>query len=89
MSHKSSTVALRASLLYVLFAGLWILFSDRLLDQAVEDKERLMQLELYKSLAFVAFTGLMLFLIMQQLLHREQKKNRGAQKSGRADAAAK
>ena len=74
MSQKSSAVALRASLLYGLVAGLWILFSDRLLDNLISDKERLLQLEIYKGWGFVAFTGLMFFLIMQQLLHRESQK---------------
>jgi|GEM_PF-616098 len=74
MTDKSSTVAMRASLFYGLVAGLWILFSDRLLIQLIPDKERLIQLETYKGWAFVAFTGLMLFLIMRQLLHREAQK---------------
>jgi PAS domain S-box-containing protein len=74
MSQKSSAVALRASLLYGLFAALWILFSDRVLDDLIQDKERLLQLETYKGWAFVAFTGLLLFLIMQQLLQREAQK---------------
>jgi PAS domain S-box-containing protein len=74
MNQKSSVVALRASLLYGLFAGLWISFSDRVLDEFITDKDRLLQLETYKGWAFVAFTGLMLFLIMRQLLHREAQK---------------
>jgi PAS domain S-box-containing protein len=74
MIHKSSTVALRASLLYGLVAGLWILFSDRLLTELIPDKERLMQLETYKGWVFVAFTAVMLFLILQQFLHREAQK---------------
>ena len=74
MSKKSSAVALRASLLYGLFAGLWILFSDNFLNEQIRDKERLMQLETYKGWAFVGFTGVMLFLIMRQLLHREALK---------------
>jgi len=74
MRHKSSAVALRASLLYGLIAGLWILFSDRLLEEFIPDQQRLMQMEVYKGLAFVAFTALMLFLIMRQLLHREAQK---------------
>ena len=81
MNQKSNAVALRASLLYGLFAGLWILFSDRLLNDLISDKERLVQLETYKGWAFVGFTGLMLYLIMQRLLHREAQKIAELQKA--------
>ncbi len=74
MSEKSSAVAFRASVLYGLVAGLWILFSDRLLGELVPDKNRLMELETYKGWAFVGFTGIMLYLIMRQLVQREAHK---------------
>ena len=74
MSLKSSSVALRVSLLYGLLAGLWILFSDRLLMELIHDQERMAQLETYKGWAFVAFTGVMFFFILHQLLEREAQK---------------
>ena len=76
MSRKPHLVALRASLFYVIVAGLWILFSDRLLMELVRDRERLTRLETYKGWAFVGFTGILFFLILRQLLAREQQKIR-------------
>ena len=74
MSQKFSAVALRASLLYGLVAGLWILFSDRILGDFVKDKQELVRMEIYKGWFFVMFTAAMLFLIVQHLLRRESKK---------------
>ena len=74
MIQKPSSVALRASLFYGLIAGLWILFSDRLLMELIHDRERMARLETYKGWAFVAFTGVMFFFILQQLLAREAQK---------------
>jgi len=74
MSRKPHVLAFRASLFYGVAAGLWILFSDRLLTEFVQDENRRMQLETYKGWAFVAFTGLMFFLILRQLLASEQQK---------------
>ena len=81
MSRKPHLVALRASLFYVIVAGLWILFSDRLLMEFVRDRERLTQLETYKGWAFVVFTGIMFFLILRQLLAREEQKIRQLQEA--------
>ena len=61
MSRKPHLVALRASLFYVIVAGLWILYSDQLVAELVRDRERLTRLEIYKGWAFVAFTGVMFF----------------------------
>ena len=74
MSQKSSAVALRASILYGLAAGLWILFSDQLLGDLVKEKARLTEMEIYKGWTFVVFTSGMLFLIMRHLLRRESNK---------------
>ena len=76
MNRKPHVVAFRASLIYGIVAGLWMLFSDRMLAEFVRDQEQLMRLETYKSWAFVAFTGLMFFLILRQLLASEQQKIR-------------
>jgi len=81
MNRKPHVVALVTSLGYGIVAGLWMLFSDRMLAEFVRDQERLMRLETYKGWAFVAFTGLMFFLILRQLLASEQQKIRQLQKA--------
>jgi len=74
MSRKPHVLALLASLFYGAVAGVWILFSDRLLGNFVRDKAQLIQLEIYKGWAFVVCTGILLFFILRQLLAREEQK---------------
>ena len=45
MSRKPHVLALRASLFYGVVAGLWILFSDRLLNELVHNLEEHERLE--------------------------------------------
>ena len=56
--------ALRISGLYLLFAGLWILFSDRLLEWLVPDPRRLALFQTYKGWGFVLVTALLLYLTL-------------------------
>ena len=54
-------MALRVSVLYALFAALWILFSDRALVGLVSDPVVIGRLSTYKGWAFVTVTGLLLY----------------------------
>ena len=81
MSQKPSMVALRAGLIYGLIAGLWILFSDKLLAKFVQDRDQYTRLEIYKGWFFVGFTGVILFIIMRQLLERESQKVKALKKA--------
>jgi two-component system, cell cycle sensor histidine kinase and response regulator CckA len=81
MSRKPHLLALRASLFYGIVGGLWILFSDRLLSELVRDRERLAQLEIYKGWFFVAFTAILFFLILRQMLASEQRRGRQLQQA--------
>ena len=74
MSHKSNLTALWATIFYGIAAGLWILFSDQLLGDLIEDKEQLTQMEIYKGLVSVVFTSGMVFLILRFFLKRESAK---------------
>ncbi|MBL9168737.1 MAG: GAF domain-containing protein [Verrucomicrobiales bacterium] len=51
---------------YALFATLWILFSDHIMGLMVADPARLVQWSLYKGLAFVGVTSLLLLLLMHR-----------------------
>ena len=57
--------AARVALIYLAFAALWILASDRLLTLAIEDSALLGRLGLLKGLAFVAVTSVLLYLLMR------------------------
>jgi PAS domain S-box-containing protein len=54
--------ALRISLIYVVVAGAWILFSDRLLETLVQDPEQLTLLQSLKGLAFVMVMAGLIYL---------------------------
>ncbi|BAJ62040.1 HD domain-containing phosphohydrolase [Anaerolinea thermophila] len=60
--------ALRISGLYLLFAGLWILFSDRLLEWLVPNPHRLALFQTYKGWGFVLITALLLYLTLRARL---------------------
>jgi PAS domain S-box-containing protein len=53
-------------LLYALFAGLWILLSDRILTAFTADPDLLTHLQTIKGEVFVATTTLLLFLLMRR-----------------------
>jgi PAS domain S-box-containing protein len=55
---------------YVVFAGLWILLSDRILGLIVSDPERLIALSVFKGAFFVAVTGALLLFLLRRLLAR-------------------
>ncbi|MEX6502027.1 putative bifunctional diguanylate cyclase/phosphodiesterase [Pseudomonas zhanjiangensis] len=65
--------ALRLTLGYLLLATLWVLLSDRLLAGLDLSVERLEQLQSLKGVAFVAVTGIWLYLLLHcHALAREQ-----------------
>lgn len=66
MKWKHFSLAVRVSLLYLLFGGLWILLSDSLLAALIDDPLILTQLQTYKGWAFVAASALVIFLFLRQ-----------------------
>jgi PAS domain S-box-containing protein len=74
--NKPVTKAIcRIVLPYVLFAGLWILLSDWLLEAMLPDPAIRMQWSIYKGWAFVLVTALLLaFLLRVELQIRERDK---------------
>jgi PAS domain S-box-containing protein len=62
-------IALRVSLLYALFGGLWILLSDRLLEFLVSDVAKLSTIQTYKGWAFVGSSALLIYSLLRAELH--------------------
>lgn len=58
------------TLAYAAFAGLWIYFSDAVLAAIVPDAETLVRMSVYKGLAFVAVTSLLLFVVVSRAFRR-------------------
>jgi two-component system, cell cycle sensor histidine kinase and response regulator CckA len=70
MSRELVRIALRTSLVYGLFAAVWILVSDRALVVMVPDPEVMGTLASYKGLAFVAVTTTLLYGVLSRQLRR-------------------
>lgn len=64
--------ALRLSLLYVLFAWLWIVFSDRVLALLVVDTAMLTEAQTFKGSAFVIVTGILVFFTLKREFRARQ-----------------
>jgi len=71
--------ALRVALFYLLFGGLWILLSDRLVAMFVNHPEEITRLQTYKGWAFIVASALVIFL----LLRRELKLRRIVEEQAR------
>lgn len=59
--------------IYLLSGGLWILLSDRILIELVEDKHALTVLQTYKGWFYVLATGIMLFILIRAGIKRTQE----------------
>ncbi|GAB4444663.1 MAG: hypothetical protein OHK0041_01210 [Anaerolineales bacterium] len=68
MKKRRLPLDFRVAFLYLLFGGLWILLSDRLLAALVTDNSLLTQLQTYKGWAFVAVSALVIFLLLRRAL---------------------
>jgi PAS domain S-box-containing protein len=72
MSYRWSKSVLKIVLSYVLFAGLWILLSDQLLEVVSLDEATHTQWSIYKGWFFVLVTALLLVVLLRrELKHRE------------------
>lgn len=59
--QSAHAAALRIAVMYLVCAGAWILLSDLALDSLVVDEALRAQLEIYKGLAFVLVTAVLVF----------------------------
>jgi len=62
--------ALKIVLWYILFAALWILFSDKVLATVITDPEARVKWSIFKGLVFVLVTGAMLYALIHRLVTR-------------------
>lgn len=65
---KSALAALRITFLYMLFAGLWIIFSDRALQASAASVQLLTQLQTLKGWVFIVITAALLFVLLLRTL---------------------
>ncbi|HMN59914.1 MAG TPA: PAS domain S-box protein, partial [Anaerolinea sp.] len=66
----ASTAALRIALLYILIAGLWITFSDQVVNRLALTPTAITRVQTYKGWGFVVAMGVLLYLERQQAERR-------------------
>lgn len=66
----ASTAALRIALLYILIAGLWITFSDQVVNRLALTPAAITRVQTYKGWGFVVAMGVLLYLERQQAERR-------------------
>ncbi len=66
------TFAQGVALLYLLVAGLWIYFSDKLAEWLTETASQLRLLSIYKGWFFVVVTAGLLFLVLKRFIFKTQ-----------------
>jgi hypothetical protein len=73
MKRLRTDLPLRVALLYALFAGLWILISDRLLEAFVSHPSLLTRAQTYKGEIFVLASALLLYILLRFELRKRQR----------------
>jgi len=63
--------ALRLATIYVVLSLLWIYFGDRAVEALSQDSQTIRYLQTWKGAAFVAVTGVLIFLLSWQALARQ------------------
>ena len=84
MQLDAGRQAFKVAVIYVIVAGGWILFSDKLLAWLVSNPDTRTQLSIIKGWAFVIVTGGMLHLLVRRLLRlwsQEAERRRDAEKN--------
>ena len=70
MQLKAGRLAFRVALIYIIVAGSWILFSDKLLAQFITNADKIIHLSIIKGLGFVLVTGGLLYRLLSLWLKR-------------------
>ncbi len=81
MKFPAIRVDLRIALLYALFGGLWIVFSDRFLFDHITDASTLTTMQTYKGWLFVACSALLIYVLLRRHLILRQVAERSLHES--------
>ena len=81
MKFPAMRVDLRIALLYGLFGGLWILFSDRFLFDHITDTSTLTTVQTYKGWLFVVCSALLIYMLLRRHLILERVAERSLHES--------
>lgn len=74
LDSANAAIPLRITLYYVVFGGLWVLFSDRLLFTFIQDPATQAELQTWKGWLFVLVTGTGLFFLVRHYVRAVQRR---------------
>ncbi|MBN1678792.1 MAG: PAS domain S-box protein [Anaerolineae bacterium] len=83
ISRRRERLALRVALFYLLVGGMWILFSDRLLDMLSSDPDHVSRAQTYKGWFYIVVTGIGLYGVLRRHMIYQQRATGELQKSER------
>lgn len=63
---KTKLIPLKIALVYAVIGGLWILFSDKILDSIIEDSHLITKIQTYKGWLFIAVTAILLYWLISR-----------------------
>ncbi len=73
MKKFSIPASIQITLLYLLFGGLWILFSDMILESFVHDTRELTRMQNFKGWFYVLISGLLIYSLIHQYIRRQEQ----------------
>jgi len=65
-------VAAKVSMIYAIIGGVWILFSDRILNKLIESRELMAQIQIVKGWAYVLISSMVLYLLISEYTKRSK-----------------
>jgi signal transduction histidine kinase/CheY-like chemotaxis protein len=78
---------IRIAAAYLLLGGLWIIFSDRILQNLISDIDVLTRVQTYKGWLYVIITGLLFYLLLKSHLKKLRQAENDARESDRLKTA--
>lgn len=72
---------------YIFMGALWILFSDKILEEIVDDKEIVRHLQTFKGLLYVVVTGIVFYLFLKKHLNKLREVEQKAKQSDKLKSA--
>lgn len=72
---NSGQKAMMISVIFAVFGGLWILFSDKILNSMVSDLETIQRIQLYKGWFYILLTSALVYILSYVSLKNIEEKN--------------
>ena len=73
MRRFTKNAALKTALFYLLFGGLWIVLSDRILAVLTDSPHSLSSLQTIKGWFFICITSLLLYFYVKRLFSQKEQ----------------